>query len=82
MSLIERDDRRWILWRVDGAEPVIERGGSVIPLGEAVEVVPAATLRGAVEERDRLRAELDALRESRDAWRLQAMREHDEGLPE
>jgi hypothetical protein len=31
---------------------------------------------------ERAEAELARLRESRDAWRLQAMREHDEGSPE
>jgi hypothetical protein len=59
MSLIGHDDRRWTLWRVDGAEPVIKRGGSVIPLGEAVEVVPAEHLRAAVSECNRLRLFLE-----------------------
>jgi hypothetical protein len=34
--------------------------------------------RELIEENGRLREELVKLRESRDAWRLQAMREHDE----
>jgi hypothetical protein len=44
--------------------------------GEVV-VVPEATHRGGVDRVAELEAELAKVRESRDAWRLQAMREHD-----
>lgn len=73
MSDDTTETRRWELMG-DPLGRLVVVGGTDptgLDVGQTVWVVPEA-------EVERLREENKQLRESRDAWRLQAMREHDE----
>jgi hypothetical protein len=81
MSLIERsisEQADTVLRKLEGGRPVDQAEA----VGLAQEVVRLSRQHaGAVDRVAELEAELVKVRESRDAWRLQAMREHDAADP-
>jgi hypothetical protein len=82
MSLIERSATIctgcWQVVAIDGENNRERIGALCSHLAPMVEVVPSTDTPGAVDRVAELEADLVRVRESRDAWRLQAMREHDE----
>lgn len=86
-------EREWRVMRFENAEGKWAEvasnrvGPEEIPVPDgyrfvsAIPMVPAEHLRGAEERIAALEAELATMRESRDTWRAQAQREHDDHDP-